>query len=294
MLKSVGLGGCYMSLRNKLFITRGNVVSFLKWKFILKVEEQIREMEESRKETIKRRRQVDGKDLKRSLSEFRYDIAKQLYEAYSSKEDIAILLTEAKKLIDESVKALNELGYTKIVDSNFITLTPLAIGLHNPYTEPLEISIAWDPYINLPYIPASSLKGAVASLAWADGSELYDLLSKKDEASPIVFLDSYPVEVFDKSLLALDIINPHYREAEGKISEPESSPTPLRFLVVSKHVAFRVVICIAKRWFTFHKQKLNLNELTALVSSALSRGVGAKTSLGYGRLSQKHFTSADS
>jgi CRISPR-associated protein Cmr6 len=273
-----------MPVINKLLITEENIVSFLKWEFVSKIKERLKEIERGMEEVNKRGHRVKGGD---PLSEFRYEfLAKQLYEAYSSKEEVSVLLAEAKRLVDEYVEALEELGYVKVMDLNFVALTPLAIGLRNPYTEPLEISISWDPYINLPYIPASSLKGAVASLAWMNNSKLYDFLSKKDEASPIIFLDAYPVEILGKGLLALDITNPHYREVERKISEPESRPRPLRFLVVSRGIAFRIIVCAARRWLTLHRP-LDLEGLRSLIRGALSRGIGAKTSIGYGRFKTK-------
>ncbi len=38
--------------------------------------------------------------------------------------------------------------------------TPLAAHLRNPYM-PLEIGLAWHPLFNAPYIPATTLKGAL-------------------------------------------------------------------------------------------------------------------------------------
>jgi len=129
------------------------------------------------------------------MNEFRREIARVIAEAYSP-ERVAKLLDSAKKLVDEAAEALEELGYERIVDANFVTLAPLAIGLRNPYTEPLEVSISWDPYMNLPFIPGSSLKGAVASLAWARNSKWYELLRGEGEerrsASPVIFLDACP------------------------------------------------------------------------------------------------------
>jgi CRISPR-associated protein Cmr6 len=259
-----------------------NVSSYLKCKFVEKVAEELRPRRGSRA----------VEELSRQLNQFRYDIAKEVVDLYS-RGNVASLLSAAKKHIDEAVGALAELGYQAVVDGVYLTLTPLAIGLRNPYTEPLEIAISWDPYMNLPFIPGSSLKGAVASLAYLKKSEWYKLLSPfrpgsatrqgEQQASPLVFLDAYPVEVFGDSLLSVDIINPHYREVDGRISEPESSPTPLRFLVVSKRVAFRIVVCAARRWLLSYKGKPSLEELKELIGQALSRGIGAKTSLGYGR-----------
>jgi CRISPR-associated protein Cmr6 len=269
-----------MAAIDALPLAKKNVTSYLKRELVEKMMQKMKEVKEQRAG-----KGVGPEDLRRWLSDLVYKIAQRLSSEYS-KEKAMELIREAEKTVDESMKALEELGYVKVMDSNFVTLTPLAIGLRNPYMEPLEVSISWDPYINLPYIPATSLKGAVASLAWMNNSKLYDLLSKKDEASPIIFLDAYPVEILNKGLLALDIINPHYREVEGRISEPESRPTPLRFLVVSRGVAFRIIVYVARRWLTPHRP-LDLEGLRSLIMDTLSRGIGAKTSIGYGRFKTK-------
>lgn len=262
-----------------------NIASLLKLAFVCRVREAL---------SGRPGRAAGSEDLRRKVNEFRHEIAQGVEEAYSPTR-IANLLDSARKLVDEAVMALEELGYEKVVDANYMTLTPLAIGLRNPYTEPLEISISWDPYMNLPFIPGSSLKGAVASLAWARKSEWYRLLrgeggegeDRERFASPVIFLDAYPKEVLGESLLRVDIINPHYREVEGRISEPESSPTPLPFLVVPSKVAFRVVVCAARQRLLSRKRVPSLEELKGLIGQALSRGVGAKTSLGYGRFAPR-------
>jgi len=268
---------CYF--REALPATDMNISSFLKCKFIEKVGEG-----------LKLQKSMHTEEVSRELNRFRHDIVKEIADLYS-RDKIANLLSLASRHVDEVVKALRELGYNVMINENYVTLTPLAIGLRNPYTEPLEISVSWDPYMNLPFIPGSSLKGSVVSLACLKRSKWCELLSNKDsskeQASPIVFLDAYPVDVYGNGLLGVDIINPHYREVDGRISEAESRPTPLCFLVISKGIAFRVVACAARRWLASYKGEPSLEELKALIGQALSRGVGAKTSLGYGRLAPR-------
>jgi CRISPR-associated protein Cmr6 len=283
----MAVSGC---LREALSPEETNVSSFLKCGFVEKVREGL----------SSRRGGLEAEELSRELNKWRHDTASKLADRYS-RGNIANLLERARKRVDEAVKALEELGYQVVVNKNYLTLTPLAIGLRNPYTEPLEIAIAWDPYMNLPYIPGSSLKGAVAALAYLRNSEWYTLLTSRtreppaqpspaapQRASPVIFLDAYPVDVLAGSLLAVDIVNPHYREVEGRVSEPESSPTPLSFLVVPKGVAFRIVVCAAGRWLKSYKGKPSFSELETLIGQALSRGIGAKTSLGYGRFKPEH------
>jgi CRISPR-associated protein Cmr6 len=264
---------CYF--REALPATDMNVSSFLKCKFIEKVEEG-----------LKSQKNLHAEELSRELNRFRHDIAKEIADLYL-RDKIANLLNLVRRHIDEVAKALTELGYNLVVNENYVTLTPLAIGLRNPYTEPLEISVSWEPYMNLPFIPGSSLKGAVASLAFLKRSKWHELLSSKKQASPIVFLDAYPVEVYGNRLLGVDIINPHYREVDGRISEAESRPTLLCFLVIPKGVAFRVMACATRRWLASYRGNPSLEELKTLIGQAFSRGVGAKTSLGYGRLAPR-------
>ena len=286
----MAMTGCF---KEALSAADTNVSSFLKCGFVEKVREEL----------ASRRDGLAAEELSRELNKWRHDTASELVDRYS-RGNIANLLERARKHVDEAVEALKELGYQVIVNKNYLTLTPLAIGLRNPYTEPLEIAIAWDPYMNLPFIPGSSLRGAVAALAYLRNSEWYTLLTGKarespaqtgsiasqreQQASPVIFLDAYPVDMFSSSLLTVDIVNPHYREVEGRISEPESSPTPLSFLVVPKGVAFRIVVCAAGRWLRSYKGKPSFSELETLIGQALSRGIGAKTSLGYGRFKPEH------
>ncbi|WP_054853614.1 RAMP superfamily CRISPR-associated protein [Vulcanisaeta distributa] len=114
--------------------------------------------------------------------------------------------------------------------------------------EVLETGIAWDPYWNLPYIPSSSLKGAVRAAAYSDKSPCLNALGLQAESSAIIILDSYPVICpGNKGLLTLDIVNPHYSEVNGEISEAESSPNPPVILpTITKGVGFRIVILVAK------------------------------------------------
>ena len=54
----------------------------------------------------------------------------------------------------------------------------------------------------------------------------------------LVYEDAYPVKRMDK-LIEPDIVNPHYREAEGQIGEADVSPTPLLFPTPTRGVVFR-------------------------------------------------------
>ncbi len=237
-----------------------NVVSYLRYKLL--------------KLTYERRGEVTKDDLNRLGREVMLEIER----AYRC-EALMPVFRAVDSHMDRVVKALEELGYAAIYDRRLGLMTRLAIHLRSPYTSPLELGISWDPYWNLPYIPATSLKGAIRSTAELTHTNCLKDLGTLEEASSIVVLDAYPILCpHGRSLVTVDIINPHYREVEGKVSEVESSPTPLTMLTVASGTAFRIAILATKR-----KRPACAEEtLSRLVSEALRRGIGAKTPLGYG------------
>jgi CRISPR-associated protein Cmr6 len=236
-----------------------NVVSYLRRKLL--------------KLAYERRGEVTKDDLNRLSREVMLEI-----ERAFSCEALTPLFQAVDGHVERAVKALEELGYAAIYNRNLGLMTRLAIHLRNPYTSPLELGTSWDPYWNLPYIPATSLKGAIRSTAELARTACLKDLGTLEEASSVVVLDAYPILCpRGRSLVTVDIINPHYREVEGKASEVESSPTPLAMLTVTSGTAFRIAILATRR-----RPACTEEALSRLVSEALRRGIGAKTSLGYG------------
>jgi CRISPR-associated protein Cmr6 len=235
--------------------------------------------------------------LKDELNQLNRDLMMELVNAYKC-ENVRDLLANVAKHMDYVAKSLEELGYEVVFRGDMALMSRLAINLRHPYTEPLEPGISWDPYWNLPYIPSSSLKGAIRAIAENTRSPCTKAFGDTEESSTIVVLDSYPTYCpGGKSLLTLDIINPHYREVEGEISEVESSPTPLTMLTVSTGVAFRVIVLVARNRLTTRCSKASgnhvyvgknceeactTNDLRNIVMQTLREGIGAKTALGYG------------
>ncbi|AFA39115.1 CRISPR type III-B/RAMP module RAMP protein Cmr6 [Pyrobaculum oguniense TE7] len=145
------------------------------------------------------------------------------------------------------------------------------------------MGISWHPVLNLPYIPASSLKGAARAYAEVNnirpcGKAPEEVFGSPTGAGLVELTDAYPVKCGDK-LIEPDIINPHYREAEGAIGEADASPTPLLFPAVARGVVFRFFI--APRAEADGKC---LTDVLDVIRGALTEGIGAKTRLGYGVL----------
>jgi len=242
--------------------------------------------------------------LKDELNQLNRTLMMELVNAYKC-ENVRDLLANVAKHMDYVAKSLEELGYEVVFRGDMTLMSRLAINLRHPYTGPLEAGISWDPYWNLPYIPSSSLKGAIRAIAENTRPHCTKAFGDTEESSTIVVLDSYPTYCpGGKSLLTLDIINPHYREVEGEISEVESSPTPLTMLTVSTGVAFRVIVLVARNRLTTRcnkapkdyvyvnkdcKEACTTDDLKGILMQALMEGIGAKTALGYGafRMEQK-------
>jgi CRISPR-associated protein Cmr6 len=157
---------------------------------------------------------------------------------------------------------------------------------------PLEIAISWDPVLNLPYIPSSSLKGAVR--AWLevnnvrriDGVDIGDVFGRAGEKeahiSLAVFTDAYPVSCVNK-LIEPDVISPHYKGED--IAEVDANPVPLVFPTIAPGTTMKFILAL--RFSLDNKQLLDPQKAVNIaqhVVKALENGVGAKTSVGYGRV----------
>lgn len=158
----------------------------------------------------------------------------------------------------------------------FTLETPLTIHTKWPYL-PLEIGLAWHPILNVPYIPASSLKGAARAAAVSPlcGIEPEDLFGTTEEEGDLIFTDAYPTRW--ERLVEPDVITPHYRETAGEISEAQARPVPLVFPVVPAGTTFTFVVAFRQMvgqecW----------GETLRWLQQVLTRGLGAKTQLSYG------------
>uniref|UniRef100_A0A7J2U137 Type III-B CRISPR module RAMP protein Cmr6 n=1 Tax=Ignisphaera aggregans TaxID=334771 RepID=A0A7J2U137_9CREN len=154
------------------------------------------------------------------------------------------------------------------------------------------MAIAWDPLLNLPYIPASSLKGTAR--AWLElnnyksieGVDLDDIFGsstrEKAHISLAIFTDAYPVSCLNR-LVEPDVITPHY--SGDNIAEVDVNPTPLVFPTIAPGVTMKFILAL--RFSLDNKQLLDPQKAVNIaqhVVKALENGVGAKTSVGYGRV----------
>ena len=172
---------------------------------------------------------------------------------------------------------------------------------------PFEVGLYIHPYFNVPYIPASSIKGAIRNAYYyylvnhenenrdkAD-DECNRLFGDSNFAGLVGFTDAFPIQEGENGyILYPDIINPHYKDAKN---EMEVEPKPIIFLTVAPDTTFKFYMYIIKEGEK-EKRKIeigakkdlaakpipdteNLGKLDLALLYGLSMGIGAKTALGY-------------
>jgi len=222
------------------------------------------------------------------------------------------LLAEKQKGQQQFCEIYEKAGY-KIINFKAALKSPLITGIGQPH--PNEVGMVFDHTIGIPYIPASSVKGIVRFahiLELIESENLQQFLNKEKDAiiesipetkiptifggdadeekegkkktkklkGKVIFLDAYPTKVPD---LHVDIMNPHYgqyySDDENKIPPADYlDPTPIKFLTVKPGTVFTFKALISKD-SDFLLQPVK----TAFQIALEEEGVGAKTSVGYGR-----------
>jgi CRISPR-associated protein Cmr6 len=159
-------------------------------------------------------------------------------------------------------------------------------------THPIEAGFVWHRTLGVPYLPGSSLKGALRAWLthWEKGESkrIQELFGDTDTCGQgrLIVFDALPTSSVK---LDLDVMNshyaPYYENCDKKDvlqSNPPAdyySPNPVFFLTVAPGQGFEFMLAPTPRSGT---QK-DLEEGVTLLKEALSTiGVGAKTATGYG------------
>ena len=156
------------------------------------------------------------------------------------------------------------------------------------------------PVYGIPYIPASTLKGLMRH-CWIeincngdnDAEEVLRLFGSSENETPkdelehenrmgqLIFFDSYP-DAKCNGTLYRDVITPlyplYYNNFGGKPPTDDQKPVPIEFICI-ENMQFNIYIGSYEPLSNDEKSKLE-NTLSYVFSE---QGIGAKTSLGYGR-----------
>ena len=199
-----------------------------------------------------------------------------------------------KESIQRLQNMLERLGGQSIV---FKTVSPFVTGLG--ITHPVENGFAWHHTLGVPYLPGSSLKGALRSWVsqWLLDTQLERRAfgprpAERDDEANQTKLDTGSVLFFDalpcgKVKLVSDVMTPHYAEyyQEGDVPGDWLSPVPIPFLTVAQGAEF--LICLAPRSNQNEQHRKDCQSVLEHLSEALEHlGAGAKTAVGYGRFAK--------
>ena len=212
---------------------------------------------------------------------------------------------DAKELQRHAVSLAERLAFLGGDYRGFETDWHFATGLGNPH--PVENGFLWHPTLGVPYLPGAAVKGLVRAFVeqWDDSLDdeprkqrlrtWFGTAAKGDvpeQAGELIFFDALPV---DKVILAQDVMTPHYDkwyEQGGVITDPAREPekvpadwhdpVPVPFLVVK---SAKFLFAIAPRRPAFQDQVEPA--LQALQNALDWLGAGAKTAVGYGRMTRK-------
>lgn len=138
-----------------------------------------------------------------------------------------------------------------------------------------------------PYIPASSIKGALRHYVAENAPDMVEKIfgendqhssTKKPIRGQCIFFDAFPLKA---PRVEVDVITPHYPDYYSKGQPPADwqSPNPIHFLTVGHGTPFRFLIGLPNS-----KDMTGLGtQLGRWLKNMLEeRGLGAKTAVGYG------------
>jgi CRISPR-associated protein Cmr6 len=195
------------------------------------------------------------------------------------KREVAELVSRNFKLDGEKVRnyfdslkeILKSLKYT-IVDVEITTRTRALIGVSTSLGKLIfDSGISFDPYMNLPYIPASEIKGIVRSYIEDKLGEQYaeEIFGNEEREGNVNFTDAYPTRS-ENFLFVPDVITPHYNK---KKSEADAEPTPVIHLTIAPKVTFRFLI--------YYKREDVGKPICDTLPLVIMKGLGARSSVGY-------------
>lgn len=146
----------------------------------------------------------------------------------------------------------------------------------------------------IPYLPASSIKGAfrsyvnlkglkckVSAIGLLEVSPEEFLFGTKEFKGSIVFFDAFP-RVENKCLLEPEVTTPIYADGTEtpRLREHVAQPVPVIYHVIARNVVFKFIIGIGP-----NVSKECQKALFDWFNEVLNVGIGAKTTLGYGLFS---------
>lgn len=154
------------------------------------------------------------------------------------------------------------------------------VVLHLSSPGPLELGMAVHHVYGFPVLPATAIKGLAHAVAATTDASLADALYGRQETTGrVAILDGFPIE-FN---IRRDVMTPHfsawYQNKPDAKPDDTDDPKPIPFLSVSAGSQFEVVLLARVR----DTAVADLDMVESHVQKGCEeRGLGAKTSAGYG------------
>jgi len=160
---------------------------------------------------------------------------------------------------------------------------------------PLENGFTFHHTLGVPYLPGSSLKGALRAWLretdgqwdnkhWEESEQTKDWFGTQNAGGRFIFLDMLPSAPPN---LCVDVMTPHYGPYYQNCEKPGDwhSPVPIQFITVEEDCFWQIGILPVPG-----QRPLHGDEITQVMKNLLNAlewvGAGAKTAVGYGRFQQ--------
>ena len=159
------------------------------------------------------------------------------------------VINRAREIIDEWSLALIANGY-RVKVCEVEAVSRVIVGASEDFGQvPFEVGLFFDPIFNVPFIPGSSLKGALRH-AFVDlverkygeySEKLADIVFGSEDAAGLLGVsDAYPISLgVNGRLFEPDVVTPHYPSATTELNV---KPNPVPFLTIAPSVRFRFLI----------------------------------------------------
>jgi CRISPR/Cas system CMR subunit Cmr6 (Cas7 group RAMP superfamily) len=159
--------------------------------------------------------------------------------------------------------------------------------LHLSSPGPLELGMAIHWVYGFPFLPATALKGLAHAVARTHSeSSAQDLYGHQESAGRVAILDALPISF----TVRRDVMTPHfarwYQGSDGVKPDDTHDPTPIPFLSVAAGSEFEIALIARARSTAATDLEAAENHLR---QGCEERGLGAKTSAGYGAFSVETF-----
>lgn len=197
--------------------------------------------------------ELDSNNINNNLILNKYIYEKIDFKNYKFNQSFQSLLEYIKEKQEHIVELYKDKYICCKESFSLNKCSKLAIGLGEVSVR--EVSIKLDHIYGIPFIPASSLKGAFRSYLNEKYSKsnnkeniiITELFGTEDKKGKVMFFDAYP----EKFQLGLDIMTPHYVKyySNGETPLDSLKPNPIKFPVVKEGAKFKFTILYKKSYF---------------------------------------------